>query len=92
MNRSVLETILARIPDLETKGSRYQAASGHLLTFYLGQPGQAMVIREVAVCTLEEGFLELETAEKGGTFFVAYDALHAVSHKPGAKEPRKTGF
>lgn len=93
MERMVLAEILGNAPGVEREGDAFKTASGHRLSFYVGQPGQAMVIGDVVTCQLQDSYLELVTRETGATIYLAYDAIHGLSRRPpDPKEERRAGF
>ncbi|MEO0326690.1 MAG: hypothetical protein AAF447_27345 [Myxococcota bacterium] len=94
MEPSILTRILAAAPGVQDAGdARFTVEDGHRLTFYLGQPGQAMVLGDLASVSLHEGFVALEKREGGGTVFVALDHVHAVAARPPKGDGvQRTGF
>ncbi len=93
MTRDVLMQILSRCDGIKTKSETFDVAEGHHVSFYVGQPGQAMVVTDVDRGTLEAGFVEVRTRETHTTFFLDYDAIHAVaSRPPKEEEKRRAGF
>ena len=93
MKREVIEKILGRMPGIEADKGRYAIDEKHHLSFYLGDPGRAMVVGEIDRVVLDEEFAELTTREKGTTVFVSYDAIEAISIRPPREEGgRRAGF
>jgi hypothetical protein len=93
MTRDVLQTILSRAGGVKYEDGRFDVEKGHHVSIYVGQPGQAMVVSDVAGGKLEEGFVEIITRETRTTSFLAYDAVHAVSTRPPEEEEkRRAGF
>ncbi|MEM9189207.1 MAG: hypothetical protein AAGF12_08530 [Myxococcota bacterium] len=93
MTRDIVRQILTEADGVSGKGDQFSAAEGHRLQFYLGQPGQAMVLRQVTECTLADSFAALKTKEPTGELFIDYEAVHAIGTQQ-EKEPeaRRTGF
>lgn len=88
MQRETLRTIAERLQCVRD-GDLYRVHDERRLTVYLGQPGRGVAIDHVLSLLLSEAHLEIEARDRG-TFYVAYDAIHAVLD--GArKEGRGTG-
>jgi hypothetical protein len=81
MPRDTLLTILGQIEGLQREGSTFRVPEGHALTVYLGQPGRAAAIDHVLSVTISDAHVEVEARERG-TFYVAYDTVHALLHAP----------
>jgi hypothetical protein len=93
MTRDVLLKVLGRVDGVKLDGQRFRVKDDHHLHFYLGRPGQAMIIRDIAQGTLDDEFVELVTRESENRFFVEYTALHAVATLPPKKDDhRRAGF
>jgi len=93
MTRDVLIQVLSAAVGVEQKSDSFEVGEGHHVTFYVGQPGQAMVIGEIASGTLQEGFVEVVVRETHTTTFLDYDAVHAVATRPPKEEEkRRAGF
>jgi hypothetical protein len=93
MTPKVLEQILGRIEGVERKDHGYAVGEDHHLSFYVGQPGQAMVVSDVIRCHLHEEHVELLTRETHTTVFVACEDIHAVTARPPKEdEQRRAGF
>ncbi len=93
MTRDTLASILARADGVTLTDGRFEVGEKHHLSVYVGQPGQAMVMSDIAKGELVEGFLEIVTRETRTKSFLAYDAVHAVSTRPpDEEEKRRAGF
>jgi hypothetical protein len=89
MLRETLIAILQRAPGIEAKDASYLVLEGHEVTLYLGSPGRALPIQNVASVTLHDRFLEIEGKERG-TLYTAYEDVHAVLDAP-PKAKRQSG-
>jgi hypothetical protein len=93
MTRDVLHEVLAAADGVEANTESFEVGEGYHVTFYVGQPGQAMVVGDVAGGKLQEGFVELMTRETKTTTFLDYDAIHGVATRPPKEEEkRRAGF
>ncbi len=99
MTRDTLIQILKRVPGARAaeQSSKsepsYEFAESHKIAFYIGQPGRAMLVANVAKCRLDEQYVELETREEESIVFVLYDAIHAVAGRAPKKDAdRRAGF
>jgi hypothetical protein len=93
MKREVLSEILVAAKGVDTKSGSFEVGEGHHVTFYVGQPGQAMVIGDVAGGKLADGFVELMTRETKTTTYLDYEAIHGVAVRPPKEEEkRRAGF
>ena len=90
----MLARILELAPGVTASKNRFEVAEHHRLTLYIGEPGQAMVVPEVAACVFEDGFLRVETRDTGTHLFFEYAAVHGVSDRPPAASAgaRRAGF
>jgi hypothetical protein len=91
MTRDLLVEVLGRIPGVEIHDKEFTIADGHHVHFYLGQPGQAMVVRDIENGTLDGAFLTFTTRDKSASFYTEYGAVHAIATVPAKKEGR-AGF
>ncbi|MEM6959851.1 MAG: hypothetical protein AAF411_17480 [Myxococcota bacterium] len=85
--------VLAERGGLSKDGTNYRCGSDHRLSFYIGQPGHAMVLKTVETADLQGSYAVLDMREEKGTMVVDVDAVHAVAlgpAKPG--DDRKAGF
>ena len=81
MERETLVTILKRAAHEEEAGKRYTPEEEQELNFYLGRPGNAMVVTHVLSVSLFDSHLEVEARDKG-TVYTGYDSVHAVLTAP----------
>jgi hypothetical protein len=93
MQRETLLAILERAEGVRTDGDRHRTAEDHHLTLYVGQPGRAVAIDHVLSLFLAPTHLELEARDRG-TFYVSYDAIHALldANKKEKKGAPGVGF
>jgi len=92
MERVTIERMLSRAEGVEIKADAFEVAEGHGMTFYLGGPGDAMVVRDVRSGSFDEDFLVLVT-EEGERVFAPYTALTALGQKGSRDAPsRRAGF
>jgi hypothetical protein len=89
MPRETLLTILRRAEAVRLDGDRYLVEAGHDLTVYMGQPGRAVAIDHVQSLVLTDTHVEVEARDRG-TFYVAYDVVHALLDSR-RKERKGTG-
>ncbi|MEM7449709.1 MAG: hypothetical protein AAF355_15850 [Myxococcota bacterium] len=93
MDRATLLKMLEVTPGLTLSKEAIHVAEKHRLSFYLGQPGQAMVISDVLQATLYDSFLSLVRREDGAVLSVLYEAIHGLAVRPPKpKEERRPGF
>jgi hypothetical protein len=90
MQRETLLAMLQRAPGAQLDGDRFKVKEDHALTVYLGQPGRAVAIDHVLSITLTDTHIEVEARDRG-TFYAAYDAIHALLNAPRKKEGRGGG-
>ena len=67
---------------VERDGSEYTVAEDYSLSVYIGRPGQAMEISEVAELKLEAAFCAATSREHSTVYFVEYSSLHGVCVRP----------
>lgn len=94
MTRDVLRKILARAPGAEQSKDHFNVSKEHHLTFYLGEPGRAMVVSDIEQVVLDdEDFVEASARETGSTIYIPYDVIQAVALRPPKKsDERRAGF
>lgn len=93
MDQTILRKILDSAQGVSLVAGAYEVSEKHRVTFYVGRPGQAMVIADVASCRLEEGYTSIVSRESGTTIYVEYEAIHALSDRPPTAETsRRAGF
>ena len=87
----MLERILSRADGIDGSNGKYAVAKGHQLTFYIGQPGQAMTVAEVERTELGDGIISL--MKKDAIMYLGVDAVHAIAvRKIQGEDDRRTGF
>jgi len=93
MNRETLLSILQDAPGVTINGDDVTADPERGLNLYVGQPGQAMVIRDVSEMRLTENYISASTRDGKATFYVSCDEVHALSTVPPKdKSERRAGF
>ncbi len=97
MERDTILRMLSRVEGVELSddaegGHAFEVAEGHGLTFYLGGPGDAMVVREIHSGVFDADFVELVT-EDGEHVYSPCAAVSALATKPPRDAPsRRAGF
>ncbi|MBX3250826.1 MAG: hypothetical protein KF901_26850 [Myxococcales bacterium] len=93
MERSTLARILTQATGVKGEADTWQTEEDHRLTFYLGQPGQAMIVANVAKVRFDEEFIQLTRVGRDGELFVTYDAVHGLGVVlPEGERGRRAGF
>lgn len=93
MDRTTLGRILESADGVLTaKGDRYEVAEGHRISFYLGDVGEAMIVRDVATCVNGEHFVTLVHREDSVSLFVEHSLIRAVAATPSKSGGRRPGF
>ncbi len=93
MDRQTLIAVLEKADGLSTNGGSFEVEEEHALNLYLGQPGQAMVVRDVQKLEPMDAFLAVVTREPEATYYVEYAEVHALSTTPPEeKSERRAGF
>lgn len=93
MERSTLARILSSAAGVTAaKEDRYEVAEGHKLSFYLGEVGEAMIVRDVATCVNGEHFVTLVHREDGVSLFVEHAMIRAIAATPSKSSGRRPGF
>jgi antirestriction protein len=82
MERPTFEAMLEAAAGVERDGSEYTVAEDYSLSVYIGRPGQAMEISEVAELKLEAAFCAATSREHSTVYFVEYSSLHGVCVRP----------
>ncbi|NOY92143.1 MAG: hypothetical protein GXP55_13175 [Deltaproteobacteria bacterium] len=92
MERDTILRMLSRVEGVELSDDAFEVAEGHGLTFYLGGPGDAMVVREIHSGVFDADFVELVT-EDGEHVYSPLDSISALATKPPRDAPsRRAGF
>lgn len=94
MDRTTLTRILEHAEGISGSGHKFEVAEKHRVTFYIGEPGEAMTVADVAVCSLtEDSFLVLTTRDSSTTYYVEYSSVVAIANRPPTEEfGRRAGF
>lgn len=78
---------------VDTNDDAYSVQDGYSLSFYIGEPGQAMEVSEVSEIRLHDTFCEAASREHHSVYFVEYSSLHGVCIRPpSGGGGRRTGF
>jgi hypothetical protein len=78
---------------VKREGNQYTVTEGHGLSVYLGEPGEAMEVSEVAGLRLHAAFCEVTSREHHAVYFVEYKNLHGLCVRPPpGGGGRRTGF
>jgi hypothetical protein len=93
MERPTLEAMLEAASGVKREGSQYTVADGFGLSVYLGEPGQAMEVSDVAALRLHAAFCEITSREHNAVYSVEYSGLHGLCVRPPpGGGGRRTGF
>ena len=63
-------------------GDAYTVAEGYTVSVYIGDPGQAMEVSEVAALRLQVAFCEVTSREHHTVYIVEYSSLHGLCVRP----------
>ena len=93
MERPTFEAMLAAASGVERDGDGYRVADGVMLSLYIGDPGQAMEVSEVAEIQLHPAFCEATSREHNSVYYVEYSSLHGLCVRPpSGGGGRRAGF
>ena len=93
MERRTFEAMLDAAAGIERSGSEYTVQDGFNLSVYIGEPGQAMEVSEVASLKLHEAFCEATSREHHSVYCVEYSSLHGICVRPpSGGGGRRAGF
>jgi hypothetical protein len=93
MERSTFEGMLEAAQGVDRDGNGYTVQDGFSLSVYIGEPGQAMEVSEVASVTLGDAFVEAVSREHQTAYFVEYSSLHGLCVRPpSGGGGRRAGF
>lgn len=93
MERPTFEAMLRAATGVERDGDEYTVADGYSLSVYIGEPGQAMEVSEVAALRLDAAFCEATSREHNSVYYVEYSSLHGLCIRPPAGGGgRRAGF
>lgn len=78
---------------MEEAKKAFDVKDGHEVSFYLGTPGQAIVVVDVKRVVLEPQHVEIATADRR-TFYVPFESVIGLAARAprDAEAARKTGF
>ncbi|MCA9603749.1 MAG: hypothetical protein R3A78_01590 [Polyangiales bacterium] len=93
MKRETLVDILRRVQGSGSSGDKFEFGEAIEVTFYLGEPGQAMAIRTVAACEALPEYAVARTVDPEAQWYIEYGAVHAVTTRDRKeKAGRRAGF
>ncbi|MGB5702335.1 MAG: hypothetical protein WBM48_05935 [Polyangiales bacterium] len=93
MERPTFEAMLEAAPGVARKGDEYSVEDGYSLSVYIGEPGQAMEVSEVAMLKLSTAFCEATSREHHTAYFLEYSSLHGLCVRPpSGAGGRRAGF
>jgi len=93
MERPTFEAMLEAASGVERDGDEYTVAEDYSLSVYIGDPGQAMEVSEVAGLRLRAAFCEATSREHHTVYFVEYSSLHGLCLRPpSGGGGRRAGF
>jgi hypothetical protein len=93
MERPTFEAMLEAAPGVERDGNEYAVEEGYSLSVYVGEPGQAMEVSEVATLRLGPAFCEATSREHQSVYFLEYSSLHGLCVRPpSGGGGRRAGF
>ena len=78
---------------VERDGDACSVDDGVSLSLYIGDPGQAMEVSEVAAIQLKPAFCEATSREHDTVYFVEFSSLHGICVRPpSGGGGRRAGF
>ena len=93
MERPTFEAMLDAAAGVERNGNDFSVQDGFSLSLYIGQPGQAMEVSEVAKISLRDPFCEATSREHHSVYFVEYSSVHGICVRPpSGGGGRRAGF
>lgn len=93
MERSTFEAMLQAADGIEQSGDAYAVGEGYTVSVYIGEPGQAMEVSEVAKLRLDTAFIEATSREHHSVYYLEYSSLHGLCVRPpNGGGGRRTGF
>ncbi len=93
MERTTFEAMLEAAPGVERAGDEYAVDEGYSLSVYIGEPGQAMEVSEVARVRLSDAFCEAASREHHSVYLLEYSSLHGLCVRPpSGGGGRRAGF
>jgi len=82
MERPTFEAMLEAASGVARNGDAYAVEEGVGLSLYIGDPGQAMEVSEVASLELRPAFCEATSREHNSVYFVEYSNIHGLCVRP----------
>ena len=93
MESATFEAMLDAAAGVERNGNRCAVADVYSRSIYIGDPGQAMEVSEVAVLDLNDAFCEASSREHNAVYYVEYSSLHGLCVRPpSGGGGRRAGF
>jgi hypothetical protein len=93
MERPTFEAMLEAAAGVEGNRSEYSVAEGYSLSVYIGRPGQAMEVSELASLKLEDAFCQATSREHNTVYLMEYSSLHGLCVRPpSGGGGRRAGF
>jgi hypothetical protein len=93
MERPTFEAMLEAAPGVERDGDACTVADAYSMSVYIGDPGQAMEVSEVAELRLQAAFCEVTSREHQTVYYVEYSSLHGLCVRPpSGAGGRRAGF
>ena len=93
MERTIVANVLESVEGIDKTGGQYQVPEGHRLTFHVGEPGSALLVPDIASCSLHEQYIEAWSRNEGEVFYFSYDGLCALSCRPPKNsQVKRAGF
>jgi hypothetical protein len=93
MERPTFEAMLEAAIGVERDGATYTVADDYSLSLYIGKPGQAMELSQVARLRLNAAFCEATSREHSTVYYVEYSSLHGLCVRPpSGGGGRRAGF
>ena len=93
MERPTFEAMLEAANGVQRDGNKYTVAEGYSLSVYVGEPGQAMEVSEVAQLRLDAAFCAATSREHNSVYYLEYSSLHGLCVRPpSGGGGRRAGF
>lgn len=93
MKRATLKSILDQAEGIDSVDGGYEVADKHRVTFYIGEPGDAMVVSDIVRVRLSDDFVAVTSGDSGATTYCQDDSIQAISTRPPKpKQERRAGF
>ncbi|MGB0680396.1 MAG: hypothetical protein ACPGUV_12105 [Polyangiales bacterium] len=93
MTRDLLIEMLDHTTGVDKDGASWQTKSEHKMQFYVGTPGQSLLLPMITRCQLEERYAVLSSRENGTQHYVPIEHISAFSLRvPEEGQQRRPGF